>query len=77
MNQHEDVTHREIYERLIEVEKKVDSLDSSTKEIVGAFIAAKGAFSVLDWIARVAKPILWVAGVSTAIGILWGEYWKR
>jgi len=74
---HEDVTHKEIYERLIEVEKKVDNLDSSTKEIVAAFVAAKGAFTVLDWIARVAKPILWVAGVSTAIGILWGEFWKR
>ena len=73
----EEVTHKEIYDRLVEVEKKVDNLDSSTKEIVSAFVAAKGAFSVLDWIARVAKPILWVAGVSTAIGILWGEYWKR
>lgn len=77
MTPHEDVTHREIYERLIEVEKKVDNLDKSTSEIVSAFVAAKGAFSVLDWIARVAKPILWVAGVSTAIGILWGEFWKR
>lgn len=72
-----EVTHREIYERLLEVERKVDNLDKSTSEIVGAFTAAKGAFAVLDWIAKVAKPILWIAGVSTAIGVLWGEFWKR
>lgn len=73
----DEVTHKEIYDRLVEVEKKVDRLDSSTSELVSAFVAAKGAFSVLDWIARVAKPILWIAGVSTAIGVLWGEFWKR
>lgn len=73
----DEVTHKEIYDRLVEVEKKVDRLDSSTSELVTAFVAAKGAFTVLDWIAKVAKPILWVVGVSTAIGILWGEFWKR
>lgn len=73
----DEVTHKEIYDRLVEVEKKVDRLDSSTSELVAAFIAAKGAFTVLDWIAKVAKPILWIAGVSTAIGVLWGEFWKR
>jgi hypothetical protein len=72
-----DVSHREIYDRLVEVEKKVDNLESNTREIVSAFVAAKGAFAVLDWIAKVAKPILWVAGVATAVGILWGELWKR
>ena len=73
----DEVTHKEIYDRLVEVEKKVDRLDSSTSELVSAFVAAKGAFSVLDWIARVAKPILWVIGVTTAFGVLWGEFWKR
>jgi hypothetical protein len=71
------VTHKEIYERLVEVEKKVDSLDNSTKEIVVAFSAAKGAFAVLDWIAKITKPILWLIGVSAAFSILWGEFWKR
>lgn len=73
----DEVTHKEIYDRLVEVEKKVDRLDSSTSELVSAFVAAKGAFSVLDWIARVAKPILWVIGVTAAFGVLWGEFWKR
>lgn len=75
MNQ--DVTHKEIYDRLLEVEKKVDGLDKSTKEVVEAFVTAKGAFTVLEWIAKVAKPILWIVGVCTGIAILWGEFWKR
>lgn len=73
----DEVTHKEIYDRLVEVEKKVDRLDSSTSELVSAFVAAKGAFAVLDWIAKVAKPILWVIGVTAAFGVLWGEFWKR
>jgi hypothetical protein len=63
----EDVTHREIYDRLVAVESKVDKLSESTTEVVSAFAAAKGAFLVLEWIAKVAKPILWVAGLGTLI----------
>jgi hypothetical protein len=62
-----DVTHREIYDRLVAVESKVDKLSESTTEVVSAFAAAKGAFLVLEWIAKVAKPILWVAGLGTLI----------
>ena len=63
----EDVTHREIYDRLVAVESKVDKLSESTTEVVSAFAAAKGAFLVLEWIAKVAKPILWVAGLGTLL----------
>lgn len=63
----QDVTHREIYDRLVAVETKVDRLTDSTAEVVSAFGAAKGAFLVLDWIAKVAKPILWVAGLGAVI----------
>lgn len=62
-----DVTHREIYDRLVAVESKVDRLTESTAEVVSAFGAAKGAFLVLDWIAKIAKPILWVAGLGAVI----------
>ena len=37
----EDITHREIYDRLIAVEQKVDNLDQKTDEVVKAFGAAK------------------------------------
>ena len=63
----DDVTHREIYERLARVETKVDTIDQKTTDVVTAFEAAKGAFIVLDWIGKVAKPILWMIGIGTII----------
>lgn len=63
----EEVSHREIYERLCKVEEKVDKVASDTEGMVSAFNAAQGAFTVLDWIAKVAKPILWVVATVTAV----------
>lgn len=67
----EDITHREIYDRLIAVEQKVDNLDQKTDEVVKAFGAAKGAFLVLEMIGKVAKPILWVIGLGTVFVAIW------
>ena len=72
----EDVTHREIYDRLIAVESKVDKLNQETAEVVKAFSAAQGAFTVLEWIAKAAKPLLWIAGVVTAFSLMISEYRK-
>jgi hypothetical protein len=66
-----DVSHREIYDRLIAVEQKVDKIDRATTDVVAAFDAAQGAFAVLEWLGKLSKPILWIGGVVTAIGILW------
>lgn len=61
----EEVTHKQIYDRLVTVEKKVDDIDRHTIQIRDAFDSVKGAFTVLGWIASAAKPILWiVAGVG-------------
>jgi len=73
----ETITHKEIYDRLVQVEQKVDNLDSKTEEVVKAFGAAKGAFLVLEFIGKLAKPILWVIGVGSAVTVLWTEYWRR
>ena len=72
----EDVTHREIYDRLIAVESKVDKLNNETAEVIKAFSAAQGAFTVLEWIAKAAKPLLWIAGVVTAFSFMISEYRK-
>lgn len=66
-----DVSHREIYDRLIAVEQKVDKIDRATSDVVKAFNAAQGAFTVLEWLGKIAKPLIWVGGVITAIGILY------
>jgi hypothetical protein len=71
-----EVTHKEIYERLLAVETKVDKLNGETENVVKAFSAAQGAFTVLEWIARAAKPILWIAGVVTAFSFMIAEYRK-
>ena len=62
----EDITHREIYDRLVEVENKVAKLDQKTDAVVHAFEAATGAFAVLEFLGKLAKPLLWIAGVATA-----------
>ena len=72
----EEVTHKEIYERLVAVESKVDKLGVETEQVVKAFSAAQGAFTVLEWIARAAKPLLWIAGVFTAFSFIIAEYRK-
>ena len=64
-----DITHREIYDRLVAVESKVDNLSTSTDGVVKAFDAAQGAFTVLETISKLVKPLLWIGGLLAAIGI--------
>lgn len=55
--------------------KATKQLEENTKEIVEFFRAVQGALKVLNWLARVAKPLGYIAGaVSAAIG-LWAA-WK-
>lgn len=71
-----EVTHKEIYDRLVAVENKVDKLGEETEQVVKAFSAAQGAFTVLEWIAKTAKPLLWIASVVTAFSFMISEYRK-
>ena len=69
-----DVTHREIYDRLVAVEAKVDGLAVSTKDVTEAFAAAQGAFTVLEYIAKAVKPLLWLAAGASALALFIQEY---
>lgn len=71
-----EVSHNEIYERLIKVEEKVDKVAKDTEGMVHAFTAASGAFTVLEWIAKLAKPILWTVGSIAAIVAVLQDYKK-
>lgn len=73
----EEVTHKQIYERLLAVETKVDDIDKNTKGLVDAIKALDGAFKVLGWIASAAKPILWVGGLIMAAGAVWQTWIKK
>jgi hypothetical protein len=66
-----EVSHAEIYERLILVEQKVDRIDKNTEGVVAAFQAASGAFLVLETLGKLAKPILYVGGLCVAATIYW------
>ena len=73
----EEVSHQQIYDRLIAVEGKVDGIDKNTKGLVEAFEAMQGAFKVLGWIASAAKPILWIGGLVMAAGAIWSSWVKK
>lgn len=62
-----DVSHEQIYERLLAVESKVDNIEKNTQEVVQAFNAAAGAFQVLEWIAKAVKPIIIIGAFFGAI----------
>ena len=72
----ENVTHAQIYERLVAVEAKVDHIDKNTKDLVDGFKAVQGAFTVLGWIAKAAKPILWIAGALAATALFFAN-WRK
>lgn len=69
-----EVSHNEIYERLVKVEEKVDKVAKDTEGMVHAFTAASGAFTVLEWIAKLAKPILWTVGAVAAVVAVLQDY---
>ncbi len=72
-----DITHREIYDRLVAVETKVDSIADGTKDVAAAFAAAQGAFQVLETLSKLAKPLLWIGGLVTALVAFWDHFRVR
>lgn len=73
----EEVSHKQIYDRLLAVEQKVNEIDDNTKGLVAAFTAAQGAFTVLEFLGKLAKPILWVGGLVALVGIAWQGLFKK
>ncbi len=73
----EEVTHKQIYDRLLAVETKVDDIDKNTKGLVEAINALDGAFKVLGWVASIAQPVLWIGGLIVAAGAIWQTWVKK
>ena len=72
----QEVTHAQIYDRLVAVESKVDHIDKNTKDLVDGFNAVQGAFTVLGWIGKIAKPILWIAAAWAATALFFSS-WRK
>jgi hypothetical protein len=73
----DNITHEQIYNRLVTLEQKVDRIDNNTKGLVEAIEAAQGAVKVLGWIASLAKPMLWIGGLVMAAGAIWQTLIKK
>ncbi len=69
-----EVSHTQIFERLIKVEEKVDRIEKNTENVVNAFNAAQGAFTVLEMLGKLARPLLWIGGLFTAAVIAWQNF---
>lgn len=72
-----EVTHQQIYDRLVAVETKVNEIDENTKGMVAAFNAAAGAFVVLDFLGKLAKPLLLILGVAGAASLFMQNWVKK
>ena len=73
----DEVSHKQIYDRLVAVESKVDKIDQQTAEVVSAFQNAKGAVIALDWLARFSGKILKVVAFFAAFGVATTVIWER
>ena len=78
------VSHKQILERIEAVEtevkeasRKIDNLKEDTSEVITAFQSAKGAFTVLNWIAGAVKPILWIVGAGAVAVIAIKEFFNK
>ena len=74
----EDQIHRIVSEleakferRFALYEMQLETLTKNTGEMVDAFQAAKGAFTVLGWFAKAAKPILVFGTLVVSMSVLW------
>ena len=73
----EEVSHKDIYDRLVAVEAKVDKIDNNTQEVVAAFQNAKGAFIALDWLAKFSGKIVKIAAFVAAMGVATTVVWEK
>ena len=48
-------------------DNRLKKLEGGTADVVAAFEAARGAFKVFEFIGRLARPFLWIAGLGTVV----------
>lgn len=77
----------EVHERLDRGKKRLDRLEdeltentrltqkvvTQTAELIAFFDAMKGAFKVLNWLGKLAKPMAAIAALGVALAGLWAS----
>ena len=64
----DDPWREEMTARVSRVEELAEHTKQDTGEIIEFFEAAKGAFTVLGWLGKIAK---WVTAISAAAAVVW------
>jgi hypothetical protein len=64
-----------------ELERKLDvliaqvtTLEASISPAIATVAAAQGAIAVLEFLGKLAKPVLFIGATITAIGVWWGSH---
>jgi hypothetical protein len=65
----ESENYQTLFHAISAVDAKVDKVADSVKGVVDAFEALSGAFRVLEAIGKIAKPVIWIAGVFSGIAL--------
>lgn len=63
-----ETAHQEMKVNLEANTRVTQAVKANTDEIVEFFASAKGAFTVLGWLGKVAK---WVTAIAAAAGAVW------
>lgn len=69
------VIRQEASEREIKAMREdLRQIRSDTSGIVDFFDSAAGAFKVLNWIGKAAKPVGYIAATCTAVAVAWAKF---
>lgn len=70
-------THDQILARMDVLDSRITELETAAKGVIAAFAAAQGAFTVLETIGRLAKPLAWLTTMAAIAGFAWMELKRR
>lgn len=52
-----------------DVKENLETFKSSTQDLVTVFNSLKGLSNILIWIGKIMKPLIWLAGIITAVNL--------
>ena len=57
-----------------EMREDIKQIRSDTAGIIEFFDSATGAFKVLNWIGKAARPLGYIAATCTAVAVAWAKF---
>ena len=56
--------------------EQLTRIEKNTAELIETFQAFQGAWKVLNWIGKLAKPIAVISAMSAAVALYFKDHWK-